>query len=120
MGTVKTATRGFPQEQIRRVLNTMSRGYHCAFYCEELKIHAGGWHDWHYKTYVATCFTTSDGNPAQKKRQRSDGTSYRIDVPRPEVVAELQEAAQGIDGHNQIRQGYLHLKKFWMVNKLEK
>ena len=36
------------------------------------------------------------------------------------MVAELQNAAQGVDGHNQLRQGNLKLKSFWKVKKWRK
>ena len=120
VGTVKTATKGFPQQAIRRVLSTMQRGDHCVFHCADLGLHAVGWHDWHYKTYVSSCYTTNTGEPAKKKRQRDDGANYHVEVRRPEVVSELQNAAQGIDGHNQLRQGNLKLESFWKVKKWEK
>ena len=33
VGTVKTATKGFPQQEIRRVLATTQRWDHCVFHC---------------------------------------------------------------------------------------
>ena len=36
------------------------------------------------------------------------------------MVAELQECGQGIDGHNQLRQGVLKLEEFWKVKKWSK
>ena len=120
VGTVKTATKGFPQEAIRRVLSTKRRGDHCVFHCADLGLHAVGWHDWHYKTCVSSCYTTDTGPPSKKKRQRDDGANYHVEVRRPEVIAELQNAAQGIDGHNQLRQGNLKLESFWKVKKWEK
>jgi hypothetical protein len=36
VGTVKTATKGFPQQEIRRVLATTQRWDHCVFHCTGL------------------------------------------------------------------------------------
>ena len=117
VGCIKTAHKGFPIEAMRHTLASMERGDHCVFHCEELALHAVGWHDNYFKTYVGNCFTSSDGVPAEKKRQRDDGTNFKVQVPRPHLVQELQECAQGIDGHNQKRQGVLKLEEFWKVKQ---
>ncbi len=71
-GCVKTAHAGFPIEAMRWILASLDRGQSCVFKLEGEDVWAVGWSDVHYKTYITTHGLSSEGEPAQKKRQRLD------------------------------------------------
>jgi hypothetical protein len=92
VGTVKTATKGFPQQAIRRVLSTMQRGDHCVFHCAGLGLHAVGWNDWHYRTHVSSCHTTDAGQPEKKKDSATTvpTTTWRCEGRRWSLSCEMR------------------------------
>jgi hypothetical protein len=116
-GPVKTATRGFPSEAMRWALSTMDRGQHCVFQEEGKNLWAVGWVDVHYKLYITTHGSTAAGLPADKKRQRPDGRNYRIQVPRPKVLAQYQQEMGWVDRHNRYRQHALGLGTLWKTKR---
>ena len=87
----------------------MERGEKCVFELEEEKMWAVGWSDVHYKTYLATCGSSEPGQAASKKRQRSNGRNYYINIPRPACIAEYASNMGAVDLHNRYRQGMLRL-----------
>ncbi len=68
------------------------------FKLENEDVWAVGWSDVHYKTYITTYGCMSDGDPAQKKRQRLDGRNYKIDIARPKVIASNVSKPHGLGG----------------------
>jgi hypothetical protein len=62
------------------------------FKLENEDVWAVGWSDVHYKTYVTTHGCSSDGDPAQKKRQRLDGRNYKKDILRWKLVDESESS----------------------------
>ena len=116
-GPIKTATRGFPVQAMRWTLATMERGEHCVFKEEGKDLWAVGWVDVHYKLYITTHGHSAPGTPALKKRQRADGRNYKIQVPRPEVIAEYQAEMGWVDRHNRFRQAMLGLQDTWLTKR---
>ena len=111
IGSVKTAHRNFPAEDLRWTLDGTPRGTHVVFKCQGEDTWAIGWSDIHYKLYLATCGESTPGKPAGKMRQRADGRNYSIDVPRPKVLEEYAVKMGSVDLHNRYRQGLLGLHK---------
>ena len=109
IGCVKTAHKQFPLEEARWILSKMERGEQCVFETAEEDMWAVGWSDVHYKTYLTTCGSSSAGEPAAKKRQRSNGRNYYINVQRPSCIAEYATSMGYVDLHNRYRQGMLKL-----------
>lgn len=116
-GCVKTAHAGFPVEAMRWILASLERGQSCVFKLEGEDVWAVGWSDVHYKTYITTCGLSSDGEPAQKKRQRLDGRNYRIDIPRPKVISTYQNNMGWVDRHNRFRQDIFGLQNIWKTKR---
>jgi hypothetical protein len=117
-GPIKTATSDFPIEAMRFTLSKMGRGDNITLECLDApNLWAVGWHDHHYKTYVTTHGVTTPGKPAPKRRQDIEGTNYRKEIPRPDVIAKYQSEMGYVDRHNQFRQGYLHLAKIWKTKR---
>ena len=102
-GPIKTATRGFPVQAMRWTLATMQRGEHCVFKEEGKDLWAIGWVDVHCKLHVTTHGRSAPGSPALKKRQRADGRNYKIQAPRPAVIAECQAEMGWVNRHNRFR-----------------
>ncbi len=50
---------------------------------------------------------SSDGLPAQTKRQRLDGRNYKIEIARPNVIGTYQRHMGWVDRHNRYRQDIL-------------
>ncbi len=67
---------------------------------------------------MSTHEVTTPGKPAPKRRQDLQGTNWLKEVPRPGIIAKYQGGKMGyVDRHNQFRQGYLHLAKFWKTSR---
>ena len=116
-GCVKTAHAGFPIEAMRWVLQSLNRGESCVFKLEGEEVWAVGWSDVHFKTYITTHGVSSDGLPAQKKRQRLDGRNYQIEIPRPNVIGTYQQHMGWVDRHNRFRQDILGLHQVWKTKR---
>lgn len=119
-GPVKTATRGFPAEAMRWTLSSMERGESICL--KEVsdgpgELWAVGWVDVHFKLYITTHGSTAPGQPALKKRQRTDGRNYQIQVPRPKVLAQYQSEMGWVDRHNRYRQSMLGLSELWKTKR---
>jgi hypothetical protein len=117
VGNIKTAHRKFPQDQLRWDLSRLERGGHVIYKEKETGMFAVGWQDNHYKTFVTTCGESEAGAPAQKKRQRDDGSNYWRDVKRPRALETFYKASGAIDQHNACRQGLLKLENFWKTKR---
>ena len=117
VGNVKTATRGYPIQQLRWDLSHTSRGDHVVYKLEGEEEYAVGWNDHHFKTFVATGGTTSAGADAKRKRQTDEGRTFFKEVKRPKVLEDYYDGCGGIDMHNNFRQGHLRLEKFHKTKK---
>jgi len=117
VGNVKTATVGFPIEQLRWDLGGTQRGDHVVYKLEGEDLWAVGWNDCHYKTFVVSGGTTTAGTNAKRKRQDANGRTFFKEVKRPRVVQEYYTACGEIDMHNNFRQGQLRLEKFHQTRK---
>ena len=86
--------------------------------CNEEEMWAVGWHDHHYKCYLTTQGTDLPGKPAPKKRQDFDtNINYKINIPRPEIIAKYQQEMGWVDRHNRYRQGILGLHSIWKTKR---
>ena len=117
VGNVKTATRGFPIEQLRWGLSSTQRGDHVVCKLEGEDMWAVGWNDHHFKTFVVSGGATSGGINAKRKRQDTNGKTFYKEVKRPRVLQHYYAACGGIDQHNNFRQGQLRLEKFHQTRK---
>ena len=110
IGIVKSCTRWFPFKWTQEY-NYRHRGDHVALTAthDGVDVRAVGWGDKKVKSFIATCGTTLQGTPHEKRRWRNDndGTTqyFTREVPRPNIVEEYYDGAQTIDVHNHIRRG---------------
>jgi hypothetical protein len=117
-GPIKTAHKYFPLDEMRWTLSHMKRGEHLVMKCNEEEMWAVGWHDHHYKCYLTTHGTDLPGKPAPKKRQDFDtNINYKINIPRPEIIAKYQQEMGWVDRHNRYRQGILGLHSIWKTKR---
>jgi len=105
IGSVKTAHALFPAEAARWTLKDLDRGEHVVFKCDDEDVWCIAWSDVHFKLYLATCGESGPGESAAKKRQRSDGRNFSIQVDRPKAVAERATSVGNVDLHDRHRQG---------------
>jgi hypothetical protein len=91
----------------------LGRGEHVVFKCDDEDVWCIAWSDVHFKLYLATCGESRPGESAAKKRQRSDGRNFSIQVDRPKAVAECATNMGNVDLHNRCRQGTLRLHQAW-------
>jgi hypothetical protein len=96
-------TQVFPSRAMRWVLQSLNRGDSCVFKLENEEVWA--------------VEKSSEGEPAQKKRQRLDGRNYRIDITRPKVIATYQNHMGWVDRHNCFRQDILGLHVIWKTKR---
>ena len=60
---------------------------------------------------------TVPGEPALKKRQKTNGRNYRIQVPRPKIIEDYQRNMGYVDRHNRFRMDILGLARVWKTKK---
>jgi hypothetical protein len=117
-GPIKTAHKYYPLNEMRWTLSRMKRGEHIVMKCNEEEMWAVGWHDHHFKCYLTTHGTDLPGKPAPKKRQDFEtNTNYKIQIPRPEIIAKYQQEMGWVDRHNRYRQGILGLHNIWKTKR---
>ncbi len=117
-GPIKTAHKYYPLAEMRWTLSRMTRGQHIILKCNEENMWAVGWHDHHYKCYLTTHGTDLPGKPAPKKRQEFEtNTNYKIQIPRPEIIAKYQREMGWVDRHNRYRQGIWGLHSIWKTKR---
>jgi hypothetical protein len=117
-GPIKTAHKYFPLDEMRWHLSHMKRGEHIVLKCNEEEMWALGWHDHHYKCYLTTHGTDLPGKPAPKKRQDFEtNINYKINIPRPHIIAKYQHGMGWVDRHNRYRQEILGLHKIWKTKR---
>ena len=68
-------------------------------------------------SYFSLLGLTAPGEPAQKKRQKTNGRNYRIQVARPSVVEDYQRNMGYVDRHNRFRMDILGLARVWKTKK---
>lgn len=120
LGIVKTATRNYPideaktrcpEERGKCAIATATNAEH------NVKLTCLAWRDKKVHTFVGTCSTTLEGEPAKKKRTDETGRPIIKEVPRPKLVEEYFDGAPAIDIHNHIRQSGLALEVAWNTQK---
>jgi hypothetical protein len=74
-----------------------------------------------YKTYITTHGASSEGEPAQKKRQRldGDGRNFSIEIPRSKIIGEYHAHMGWVDRHNRFtsREDILGLHNIWKTKR---
>jgi hypothetical protein len=119
VGSVKTAHSGHPIYQLRWDLSKTERGDHVMHELEgEEHVHAVGWNDHHFKTFITTGSVSAAGTNAKRERQTDEGQTLCKKVKRPKLMQDHHEARGQVDLHDNSRQGQLRLEKFWRTHKL--
>ena len=67
--------------------------------------------------FVSPLGLTVPGEPALKKRQKTNGRNYRIQVPRPKIIEDYQRNMGYVDRHNRFRMDILGLARVWKTTK---
>lgn len=119
MGIVKTATRNYPIKELRERCPETRGQFAVATTTVNNNINLTGlsWRDKKVHTFVSTCGTTLEGQPAKKKRTDENGAYIIKEVPRPHLVEEYFEGAPAVDIHNHIRQSGLALEEVWNTQR---
>ena len=122
IGTVKTATRGFPMHYLQRVVLPGGKGDCKALLCTDedsgTSLLAYVWADRDRRYFIATCSSVAPGRQIRRKRWRQRDPTPNAD-PEMELVlinqpmaGEIYYSACGkIDEHNRVRQEYVDLEK---------
>ena len=121
IGTVKTATKGFPMHFLQRVLLPGGKGDHKALLARDetgMNMIAMVWADRDRRYFIATCSSTSPGNTIQRRRWRQRDLAPNVDaevehvrIQQTELGEMFYDGCQAIDKHNRSRQELLNLEK---------
>ena len=122
IGTVKTATRGFPMYYFQRVLLPGGKGDCKALMSTDedtgTALLAYVWADRDRRYFISTCSSTRPGKPISRKRWRqrdptpnAEPEKETIQISQPEAGELYYGACGKIDEHNRIRQEYLDIEK---------
>ena len=122
IGTVKTATRGFPMHYLQRCILPGGKGDHKALLSKDeasgCSLLAMVWADRDRRYFISTCLSTSPGKTIQRRRWRQVDTSPDADPELCHVQIKQTECGQVfyqgcgmIDQHNRHRQDGLNLEK---------
>lgn len=122
IGTVKTATKGFPMHFLQRVVLPGGKGDHKALLSKHpetgMSLLAFVWADRDRRYFISTCSSAGPGKIIKRRRWRQ-----RDPTPNAEPVLEMVHIAQteagqiyyegcgAIDEHNRHRQEHLNLEK---------
>jgi Transposase IS4 len=122
IGTVKTATKGFPMHYLQRVLLPGGKGDHHGLLAKDptsgVSLLAFVWADCDQRFFILTCLSTAPGTIIKRRRWRQ-----RDPTPNAEPMLEIIEIRQTkageifyqgcgkIDQHNRLRQDSLNLEK---------
>lgn len=125
-GVVKTATRGFPINYLRRIV-LQGRGSHFSLSTSVqvdervCKLLACAWVDRTRRYFISTAGTTNPGNIQERIRWRHDEThgshQQLTAVSIPEVAESYYLSAAQIDRHNRVRQCDVDLEKTFKVRE---
>lgn len=114
-GMVKTATKGFPMQELRQRCPE-ARGMHVFATTtgfDNTNIIAMAWQDKKCHTFIGSCGTTLGGEDARKRRYDQNGRRFHKFVKRPQLVEEYHNGSGAIDAHNHARQGGIQVEKVW-------
>ena len=122
IGTVKTATTGFPMQYFQRVLLPGGKGDFKALLSTDEEsgttLLAYVWADRDRRYFIATCSSTSAGRMISRKRWRQRDQTPNAEPVQEDILIDQPEAGEvyyggcgKIDEHNRIRQEYIDLEK---------
>ena len=122
IGTVKTATRGFPMHYLQRVLLPGGKGDHKALLHTDPEsgnaLLAYVWADRDRRYFISTCSSCTPGRQIQRKRWRQRDPTPNADPEVEQVLINQPEAGEiyysgcgKIDEHNRVRQEFVDLEK---------
>jgi Transposase IS4 len=122
IGTVKTATRGFPMHYFQRCLLPGGKGDHKALLSKDedtgCSLLAFVWADRDRRYFISTCLSTSPGKTIHRRRWRqvdsapnADPEVANIAISQTECGQVYYEGCGAIDQHNRHRQDGLDLEK---------
>ena len=122
IGTVKTATKGFPMHYLQRVLLPGGKGDYRALISRDQEsgtaLLAYVWADRDRRYFISTYSSTAPGKLIQRKRWRqhdqtpnADPVLENISITQPEAGEIYYSGCGAIDEHNRIRQEYVDLEK---------
>lgn len=122
IGVLKTNHQRFPKKFLEETMKDWPAGTHLVLRSNfsNKNILAIGYK---YKNTGVICFVatvgadlTTDGDPYRSKYLSENGNYKTRNVYRPHVCSNFYNAANKIDIHNQIRQGFLLLEEHWKTN----
>ena len=122
IGTVKTATKGFPMHYLQRVHLPGGKGDHRALLTKDNEIGmfmmAFVWADRDRRYFISTCSSSAPGSFITRKRWRqrdltpnADPTHEHIRIAQTEAGEIFYDGCQAIDKHNRVRQEQFNLEK---------
>ena len=122
IGTVKTATRGFPMHFLQRVLLPGGKGDHKALLSKDKEtgtfMMAMVWADRDRRYFISTCSSSSPGTMILRHRWRqrdltpnANPVKEQVRIPQTQAGELFYSGCQAIDKHNRVRQEQLNLEK---------
>ena len=121
IGVIKTSHAGYCRKFLEDKMKEWPAGSHLVLESsvDGVDLLAVGYK---YNRRKVTCFIatkgaghTENGQPYEAKWKDDNGNTRSRDVPRPEIISKYFNRSNGIDVHNQSRQGDLHLEKNWIT-----
>ena len=122
IGVIKTSHAGYCKKYLEEKMKEWPAGSHLVLEStvNDVELLAIGYK---YNKRKVACFIatkgaghTEAGKPYEAKWKDENGNTRSRDVFRPEVIAKYFVRSNGIDVHNQTRQGDLRLEKHWVTN----
>ncbi|XP_051167804.1 uncharacterized protein LOC127285709 [Leptopilina boulardi] len=118
LGIVKTATKMYPMTEAKaRCPKKSGKKAVATATVNGTDLTCVAWKDKKVFTFIGSCGTTLNGEPAKKNRIDADGNVAIKIVPRPKIVEEYFDGAPAIDIHNHIRQSGLALENSWSTQQ---
>ena len=122
IGTVKTATKGFPMHFLQRVHLPGGKGDHKALLAKDneqgMFMMAFVWADRDRRYFIATCSSSAAGSVIRRKRWRqrdltpnADPVQEQIRIPQTQAGEIFYDGCQAIDKHNRVRQEQYNVEK---------
>ncbi|KAL7548885.1 hypothetical protein ACHAWF_013195 [Thalassiosira exigua] len=107
-GPIKTATAGFPKDEIKKLMEDWPSGSYIVLEREGHKLFAV-----EYKYSLRSKRQTTAGKSYMAKWADQHGNVKTKPIPRPEVISDYFSISDVVDNHNKSRQGDLALEEPW-------
>ena len=122
VGAMKTNHALYPKDEIELIMKNWPSGSYIVFQCVTPGGHTLIGTGYKYNARKVLCFistknagSTKPGVPYVAKFNDGAGNVCERSVPRPAVLSKYFSKCNGIDSHNQGRQGILALEKRWVT-----